>query len=372
MVRVPVSDRASGAVKATKHPGNGYYFVSGALTRPGIFRYETTDGDWINAVRLPSEVFSDTYLATVQGSAIMLDHPDKILVEPGDPTDGLIVSAAVDKGAVQITAWVQSLEAIAAIDSGVRQLSACFTPDWVEMTDAEIADARMQFPDDAKACRDGIWRAHRNMINNHGAIVGVGRVSGSVLDSASIISEVKMSKVDIPVIASDAIAEAPPIMGGEVATLVPEIDGPSSVEETPAVEEKDENAAAALIMAAAQGIAALASSMVSGCSKHGIEMGLSDVIADSAAAADKVISHFGVNVPAVMDSPNSRVEIANMLLSQKPLEVVSDSTVVELDDEVVDSVDNVIVADSIADPIKAANNLHDTLKSMWASANKAV
>ena len=182
----------------------------------------------------------------------------------------------------------------------------------------------------------------------------------------------RCSKVSIPVIASDALADAPPIMGGEVATLVPEVDAPSSMEETPVEEESNENAAAALIMAAAQGIAALASSMVSGCSKHGIEMGLSDVIADSAAAADKVIAHFGVNVPPVMDSPNSRVEIANMLLSQKPLEVVADSTVVEVDDEAVNSVDNVAVADSAADPIKAANSLHGTLQSIWASANKAV
>jgi hypothetical protein len=179
-MKLAVADRAEHSVTVQKHPGTGFYQVSGTLTRPGIFRYQTEGGQWINAVRLIQDLVADSYLKSVNGSAFMVEHPAKLLVEPGDPIDGMISGAtADDAGNVLFEAWITSAEGVAAIDSGSDKISACFVPDWVAMSEVEIFQARALFPEDAKACADGRWMRHMNLVNNHGAIVSDARVSGA-------------------------------------------------------------------------------------------------------------------------------------------------------------------------------------------------
>jgi hypothetical protein len=353
-MRLAVSDRAEAPVKATKHPGNGFYYVSGTLTRPGIFRYETTDGSFINAVRLPEEVHSPEFLATVNGSAFMLDHPAKVLVEPGDPIDGMVVKAVVDdNGAVNIEGWLTSSVGIAAVDNGIRQLSACFVPDWVDMSKVEIFNARTMFPNDAKACHDGRWMFHQNLINNHAAIVDVGRVSGAALDSSLFIKETNMATAEEVQEILAIVEDEMPLTGGEVSLAVEETCDMTA-------EDVENSDTAQEMMSMAQSIIRAAMAMAKTAVNHGMKMTPEDVASDQAAAADSVIKHFQVTVPAAIDSASGRIALATALLSQ-PAPVA---------DEVEAVVETPVVAADSA-TVKPAESIHDIYDRIAAAANKA-
>jgi hypothetical protein len=361
-MRLAVSDKLSNTVKVSKHPGTGYRFITGTLTRPGIFRYQVDDGSWINAVRLPAEVHSPDYLATIGGSALMLDHPEKTIVEPGDPIDGMLIQGQVaDHGGISFSGWITSAEAIAAVDSGIRQISACFTPDWVDMDDRQIAEARLQFPSDAALCDSGRWMYHKNLVNNHGAIVEVGRVSGAALDSASFIKEVGMGTKTITVTDEEAqeilaIVEdeaETPVMGGIVSTTE---ELPCEAEKPDEMHDEEPNMAEL-----AKNMLKAAMAMTKAALAHGIKLDAEEIVSDSAKAADQVIAHFGASVPAVMDSAEGRLALADILLSQKVATVAdSEDIATPLFTEIVET-----VADSAQ-----AKTIHDIYDRIAAAANK--
>jgi Uncharacterized protein conserved in bacteria (DUF2213) len=363
-MKLAVADRAEHSVTVQKHPGTGFYQVSGTLTRPGIFRYQTENGKWINAVRFKEDLVSDSFIQSVNGSAFMLDHPTKLLVSPGDPIDGMISGAmADDRGHVLFEAWVTSTEAIAAIDAGSRKVSACFVPEWVAMSDAEIFQARALFPDDARACADGRWMRHQNLVSNHGAIVDDARVSGAVLDSGSIILEVGMKNAleenGAAPTEAEAATQAAATPAADACDAMPMVGGAVGIEgleaETP-VADADQlaNLAKEMVM--------LAMSLAAKANAHGMDMTSADVVADSVGCVTKVITHFGVTLPAELDNPAGRSQVAAILLSQEPAATDSVETVVA------DSAD--VPEVPTAKPAAKSEGLNDIYNRIANAANK--
>jgi hypothetical protein len=244
------------------------------------------------------------------------------------------------------------------VDNGIRQLSACFVPDWVDMNEVEIFNARTMFPNDAKACHDGRWMFHQNLINNHAAIVDVGRVSGAALDSSLFIKETGMKTGTTAEEVQEILAiveDEMPLTGGEV-TMVK--DAPCDMEGE--VEDMESSDTMKEMADMAQGIIKAAMAMARTAVNHGMKMTPEEVASDQAAAADSVIKHFQVTVPAAIDSASGRIALATALLSQ-PVPVA---------DEVEAVVETPVVAADSA-TVKPAESIHDIYDRIAAAANKA-
>lgn len=332
--RTLAKDSAGNQISTVKHPGTGFVLVSGRLTRPGILRYQGTDGRWLNAVRLLEDVTHPDYVTSTHGSAVMVDHPQSPRVTVGDSLDGLIYSATADEAGINIEAWLTSKDAILAIDSGVRQLSACYDTDWVLMSEPEVSQARALFPRDAAACTDGIWCYHKNMIMNHGAIVPSGRAgSGCALDDVHQLIDIE--EIFMTTNAKALAADAAPMMdmstgmsaspgsmgtGGAVSMMSPagQAEAPETPEEE-AEEDAELNSTASLIAAAAMAIAAAATSLVEDSARHGIVLTTDMVIGTPEAAAAAVLKHFvPQGLPMALDSAELRLPIAQLFAAQKP------------------------------------------------------
>jgi hypothetical protein len=147
--------------------------------------------------------------------------------------------------------------------------------------------------------------------------------------------------------AADA-CDAVPMVGGAV--------GIEGLEEESPVADTDQlaNLAKEMVM--------LAMSLAAKANAHGMDMTSADVVADSVGCVTKVISHFGVTLPAELDNPTGRSQVAAILLSQEP--TVADS----VEAPVADSADVPEVPD--AKPATKPQGLGDIYNRIANAANK--
>lgn len=129
MARVERWDR--GEVRRAYKTPEGFLFVEGCATRCGVFEYRQPDGTVIRELRDDADVMDPASLASLGRKPATLEHPEdngqRVLVTP-DNWDRYAVGQVGEKiagagGYVDVTLTVNRADALAAIASGVQELS---------------------------------------------------------------------------------------------------------------------------------------------------------------------------------------------------------------------------------------------------------
>lgn len=286
MTRLFFSDRATSLSESKPHPTNGNRYLTGVLTRPGIFPYSDSAGNRFYAIRLPEEVSDARYIASIVGSDFVVDH--------APPSEGVVTYATYDDGdtpLIRIEAWVTGASAKAGIEGGIRELSAGYAADWVPASSAEVADARKRFPadDPGIASVSAQWFFQRNLLNDHVSLVERGRAGRT----CSLDSE------------------------GETVNFLYEGTMTERAEGTP---EKDQDPTMENPMEVAKQLAIAAGKLVQDSGAHSLPLTVEELLMDPAATYRKVVAHFVPDsaVDGLVGGPDSGESAAKALLAQKP------------------------------------------------------
>lgn len=167
----------------TKTP-EGFLKGRAVVCTTGIYEYMDAKGNIVKELRLPEEVYKQTFLDSLKLKPVTLDHPKEMLNadnvkkyavgamgdNPSEPWDG-----NTDFYNLAIDMIIHDSAAIKAIESGKRQLSVGYTCD---LEDAEP---------DAMWCGQRYDKIQRNIVANHVSIVDRARAGDTAtirLDSA--------------------------------------------------------------------------------------------------------------------------------------------------------------------------------------------
>jgi len=178
-----------GELKSAVRTDEGYLLAEGFAARPGVLEYRQADGSIRRELVTEEELHRADSLETLARKPVTLEHPtgeagEQIFVAPeniqefgvGDVAEAVEVERL--NGFVKIRMAVRRKDAVAAIDQGIRELSAGYTVD-LDMTPGEHP---------VYGRYDAV---QRNRKYNHVAIVPMGRAGSSVAlraDSAVQIS----------------------------------------------------------------------------------------------------------------------------------------------------------------------------------------
>jgi hypothetical protein len=176
-----------GSLSGVERLDNGFLRCPGKITRTGVFAYRDAKGGMRNELRLPSEVFDGDALRSFGLAPLTNDHPPVNLDAKNTKKYqvGTVAEPTQDGGFVSATVQITDADAIAAVESGKRELSCGYVCD-LEFTPGVTAGIE-GIPDGLKY--DAIQRGIRG---NHVAIVEKGRAGAEAslrLDSGDAICD---------------------------------------------------------------------------------------------------------------------------------------------------------------------------------------
>jgi hypothetical protein len=156
-------------IESASKTGAGYLRAPARLTRTGIFEYKTTDGRTIRELRPAEEVFAEDSLDSLRLVPVTLGHPAGGLDAKRARAEARgSVGEAIkpDGNFVSATLGIYDEQLVAAIESGVRELSCGYSCE-VDPTPGEYNGERY----------DAVQRTIRY---NHVAVVQKGRAGAEV------------------------------------------------------------------------------------------------------------------------------------------------------------------------------------------------
>jgi hypothetical protein len=171
---------------------NGWMRADAYLTRPGVFEYLESDGRIRRELRTPEEVFDASSIATLELVPVTLRHPrgdggEKIMLDAHNTKLYAVghSSEAVtrENDRVRNTLMITDEAAVAAVDSGVRQISCGYR------CDCEEKPGKTQ---GIKSIPDGLEydAIQRNIRYNHVALEPIGRAGPDIgirLDAGDVV-----------------------------------------------------------------------------------------------------------------------------------------------------------------------------------------
>ena len=213
---VPLSYRAN--------EQTGVVSLSGRLARPGLLLYgaaESPTGKPTIVYRSQAVVSAPAYLESVKGSLISADHSFRSINKGGS---GVVTNAAYVDGHVAIDIMLTDPRVITEVRSGVRQLSAGYTYDYEPMTSPEILAAKGEFSGDWNTISSRlhsanidrvVWIRAKNLVNNHAALVPLGRAGvACAIDEEIMDEDLNSQGLEVPLegeveaVVEDAAAES--------------------------------------------------------------------------------------------------------------------------------------------------------------------
>ena len=166
-----------GHLRSAVRTDEGYYLVEGYVARPGVLEYLQADGSIRRELVLEEELHRADSLATLGRKPVTLEHPkeDGSPILLGPETIGEHEAGDVDgqievedfNGFVKVKMAVRRQDAVAAVESGIRELSPGYQVDLEEVSGEHPEYGRF----------DAIQRNRRY---NHVAITRAGRAGADV------------------------------------------------------------------------------------------------------------------------------------------------------------------------------------------------
>lgn len=194
MSRVFVQDKQSYKATHREYTDEGFLRVPGRVAKTGTQQYLRRelglDGDpnaVVTVYRPPEEVFSEESLATYNAADITVHHP-KTLVNSKtfkDTTAGVVASAGRRDGDfVVCDLLIKDAEAIQRVESGLAELSAGYTAEYVEEKGVTADGVEYDF-------------VQRDIRINHVALVPAARAGRQARIFDQDRKEITMSKVTL-------------------------------------------------------------------------------------------------------------------------------------------------------------------------------